>query len=297
MRVRHVHLVIEHRPHGGVAAVGDQHRPPRGKRAGRRAQRAPNSSVPAMSRELPVELGALVCDGLAVLRDLAAARVEVHASGSRGELVGQRGEEQLRVARAPQFPQACSRRARGRRYRPGSSSARTGAASTAALPHQSVSPRREPTHQHQVGSRCALRGCSFTWASASRASQVSGSTPRAAQLVVTGACSSSATVSARRRRRHELLRCRRGSSAVPPPPAGRPRARPGPGRLDRLGAPVLVRLPGRDVGLHLAVHDVLGHVEVHNAGASIEAVPQRRAPEFGHPVERQQLRCSTLTGA
>ena len=54
------------------------------------------------------------------------------------------------------------------------------------------------------------------------------------------------------------------------------------------GSPVLRRIPDGDVGLHLAVHQVLGDVEVHHAGPAVPAFSQGGAHELGNPFEARR---------
>ncbi len=56
-------------------------------------------------------------------------------------------------------------------------------------------------------------------------------------------------------------------------------------RRRRYGVAVLVRRPIGDVGLEFAVHDGLGHVDMHHAGPPFPALAQRLPHQFRHAVE------------
>ena len=100
MRVRHAHLVEEHRPDGGVAAVDDEHGCRPGRPAGRRRDVRRSSSAPPCPRAPRRAWRARCAMVSRYFATLRAARVEVHAAPAGGSSrVGQRGEEQLASAR------------------------------------------------------------------------------------------------------------------------------------------------------------------------------------------------------
>jgi hypothetical protein len=95
-RVGHAHLVEEHGPHCRVAAVGHQ------RRALGEHLLAHVRDVRRIHRhrevlQLLVQLRALGADRLVVFRDLAPARIEVHARRAAFELGRERRQEQLHV--------------------------------------------------------------------------------------------------------------------------------------------------------------------------------------------------------
>ena len=101
--------------------------------------------------ELLVELRAFAADGLAILRDLAAARIEIRARAAAFRVP-------VASAARNSFASASTARVAGLlapRMWPSMSTwiifCSDGCRQYGALPHQSVSPSREPTHQHDVG--------------------------------------------------------------------------------------------------------------------------------------------------
>jgi len=283
-RVGHAHLVKHHGPDRGIAAIRDQRRA-LGEHALAHVRDVRGIHRHLEVLQLLVELRALGADRLAVLREAPPARVQVGTPATPFDRVGERGQEQSRI---------------GERGDGGRSTRAEHVAVDVDL-HHALLRRTTPVgrlappvglaepgahHQRNVGvvahlvveldqrhrDREIVRLGQHAPRGPARRDRRAEQLRDATQFVVgAGVDHAAAGVNDRLVGRDEQVR--RLLDLV------------GRGH-ERVRSAELRRLPGRHVDLDLAVHDRLGHVEVHDARPPLVAVTQRRAPELRDAVER-----------